>query len=211
MIARRTAGAALLVYAVATFAANALIAAPGGEYEPKAVSDYVSSGHYAIAFGAAYLGCLGAVALLPFVLGMRTEIGRLGDLAWGLGVAAATTGVIGWFIAGGVDVAMAEGGTRVHAGVTSPTVYALTEIGNLLSWCAPALFIGVVAILLSRANSLPRWLRVFSAVAGVCGILAPFFFTFFVYLLWTLVLAVTLVLRRVTTTSPVLQPQPSLV
>ena len=136
------------------------------------------------------------MALLPFVLGVRAEIGRLGELAWGLGVAAATTGVIGWFIAGGVDVAMAEGGTSVRAGVTNPTVYALTEIGNLLSWCAPALFMGVVAILLSRTKSLPRWLRVFSAVAGVCGILAPFFFTYFIYLLWTLVLGVTLVARQ---------------
>ena len=89
---------------------------------------------------------------------------------------------------------MAEGGSAVQAGVTNPTVYTLTEIGNLLSWCAPALFIGVVAILLSRAKSLPRWLRVFSAVAGVCGILAPFFFTFFIYLLWTLVLG--LIARR---------------
>jgi hypothetical protein len=211
MTTRRTAGAALLVYAVATFAANTIIAAPGGEYESKAVSAFVSSGHYAIAFAAAYLGCLGAVALLPFVLGVRTEIGRHGDLAWGLGVAAVTTGVIGWFIAGGVDVAMAEGGTSVHAGVTSPTVYALTEIGNLLSWCAPALFMGVVAILLSQTKSLPRWLRVFSAVAGVCGILAPFFFTFFIYLLWTLVLGLALLAQRATTTSSAPQLQPSLV
>ena len=136
------------------------------------------------------------MALLPFVLGVRAELGHLGELAWGLGVAAATTGVIGWFISGGVDVAMAEGGSSVRAGVTHPTVYTLTEIGNLVSWCAPALFMGIVAILLSRATSLPRWLRVFSAVAGVCGILAPFFFTFFVYLLWTLVLGITLVSRR---------------
>lgn len=211
MTTRRTAGAALLTYAVTTFAANTLIAAPGGEYEPKAVSDFISSSHYAIAFTAAYIGCLGAVALLPFVLGVRKEIGHHGDLAWGLGVAAAATGVVGWFVAGGVDVAMAEGGSRVHAGVTNPSVYVFTEIGNLLSWCAPALFIGVVAILLSRTQSFPRWLRVFSAVAGVCGILAPFFFTFFIYLLWTVVLALALLVQRATTTSSAPQPQPSLV
>ena len=120
MITRRTAGAALLVYAVATFAANSFIAAPGGTYEPTTVARYVSSGHYGIAFAAAYLGCLGALALLPFVLGVRAEIGRLGELAWGLGVAAATTGVIGWFIAGGVDVAMAEGGSAVKAASHEP-------------------------------------------------------------------------------------------
>jgi hypothetical protein len=94
--------------------------------------------------------------------------------------------------------------------VTHPTVYTLTEIGNLLSWCAPALFIGLVAVLLSRAASLPRWLRVFSVVAGVCGVLAPFFFTYFVYLLWTLVFGLTLVARRAS--SPAArQAQPSVV
>jgi len=172
------------------------------------VASYVDSGHFALAFAAAYLGCLGAVAVLPFVLGVRDDLGGHGDLAWGLGVGAATTGVIGWFISAGVDVAMAEGGSTVPAGVPHPVVYTITEIGNLVSWCAPALFVGSVALLMSRAPALPHWLRIFSVVAGVCGILAPFFFTFFVYLVWVLVLGVTLVAKR---TSPVPQPSASLV
>ena len=208
MNASRTAGTALLLYGVATFVASALIAAPGGQYEPEGVVNYIDSGHFPIAFVAAYLGCLGAVAVLPFVLGIRGELGLHSDLAWGLGVAAATTGVIGWFVSAGVDVAMAEGGSTVPAGVPHPVVYTLTEIGNLLSWCAPALFVGIVALLLSRATTLPRWLRVFSAIAGVCGILAPFFFTFFLYLLWTLVFGAVLVARS---TSPAHRPQPSIV
>lgn len=208
MIARRTAGVALLLYGAATFVANALIAAPGGQYDPAGVVKYVDSGHFPVAFAAAYLGCLGAVAVLPFVLGIRDELGPLSDLAWGLGIAAATTGVIGWFVNAGVDVAMAEGGTTVPAGVPHPVVYTITEIGNLLSWCAPALFIGIVAILLSRVPTFPRWLRVFSALAGVCGILAPFFFTYFLYLLWTLVLGGTLLARR---SSSERQPQESIV
>lgn len=196
MITRRTAGAALLLYGVATFAANSLIAAPGGQYEADGVASYVRSGHFPVAFAAAYLGCLGAVAVLPFVLGIRGQLGPASDLAWGLGVAAATTAVIGWFVSAGVDVAMAEGGSTVPAGVPHPVVYTITEIGNLLSWCAPALFIGIIAILLSRVQTLPRWLRVFSAVAGVCGILAPFFFTYFLYLLWTLAFGASLMARR---------------
>lgn len=196
MITRRTAGAALLLYAVATFVANALIAAPGGQYEAAGVANYVDSGHFPVAFAAAYLGCLGAVSVLPFVLAIRGQLGPWSDLAWGLGVAAATTSVIGWFVSAGVDVAMAEGGSTVPAGVPHPIVYMITEIGNLLSWCAPALFIGIIAILLSRVQTLPRWLRTFSAVAGVCGILAPFFFTYFIYLLWTLTFAATLMARR---------------
>ena len=208
MTTRRTAGAALLVYGVATFVANTLIAAPGGQYDPNGVARFIDHGHIPVVFAAAYAGCLGAVALIPFVLGLRKELGSSGDFAWSLGVAAATTGVVGWFVSAGVDVAMAEGGTRVPAGVPQPVLYTITEIGNLVSWCAPALFIGIVAILLSRMMTLPRWMRVFSAVAGVCGILAPFFFTFFLYLLWTLVLGAILVTRQV---SPRRLPEPSIV
>ncbi len=210
MIARRTAGAALLLHGVATFAASALIAAPGGQYDAGGVARFVDSAHFPVAFVAAYVGCLGSVAALFFVLGIRDALGSSGDLAWGLGVAATTTGVIGWFFSAGVEVAMAEGGTAVPAGVPHPVVYTLTEIGNLLSWCAPALFLGVVGILLSRATLLPRWLRVFSAVAGVCGIFAPLYLTYFVYLLWTLVLGATLVARRAPSASAS-QPQASIV
>ncbi len=198
----RKAGLALLLYGLATFVATALIAAPGGQYEPASVARFVDSGHFALAFVAAYVGCLGAVAVLPFVLGIRDDLGRNRDLAWGLGVAAATTGVIGWFISAGVDVAMAEGGSVVPAGVPDPVVYTITEIGNLVSWCAPALFVGLIGILLSRVPTLPRWLRIFSAVAGVCGILAPLFFTFFVYLVWTLVLGGMLVTQRTSVRTP---------
>jgi hypothetical protein len=208
MISRRTAGAALLLYGVATFVANTMIAAPGGDYESAAVTRFVDSGHFPITFAAAYIGCFGALAVLPFVMGIRGELGPLSDLAWGLGVGAATTSVIGWFVSAGVDVAMAEGGSTVQAGVPHPAVYTITEIGNLLSWCAPALFVGVLAILLSRVQTLPRWLRVFSAVAGMCGILAPFFFTFFVYVLWVLIFGAMLVARD---TSPARQPHDSIV
>jgi hypothetical protein len=202
MTTPRTTGIALLLYGLATFAANALIAAPGGEYDVAGVTGFVDSGHYPVAFAAAYLGCLGALAVLPFVLGVRSVLGARGELAWGLGIAAATTGVIGWFVSAGVDVAMAEGGTDVPAGVPHPVVYTLTEIGNLLSWCAPALFVGLVALLLSRAGTFPRWLRIFSAVAGVCGVLAPFFFTYFVFLLWTLVLGTRLAAQRAPSERP---------
>ncbi len=196
MTTRRSAGAALLTYGLGTLAASLLVAAPGGNYDSAAVTSFVAPHHYVVAFAAAYLGCLASVAVLPFVLGVRDELGRVSDLAFGLGVAATTTGVVGWFVSAGVDVAMAEGSATVREGVPQPVVYTLTEIGNLVSWCAPALFVGLIALLLSRVSTLPRWLRVFSAVAGVCGIFAPFFFTFFVYLLWTVVLGGTLLMRR---------------
>jgi Na+/H+-dicarboxylate symporter len=77
-----------------------------------------------------------------------------------------------------------------------PVFYTLTEIGNLLAVCGPALCLGVAALVLATRGPLPTWLRVFSVLAGVCGVLAPFYFTYFVYALWTLVAGITWTLGR---------------
>ena len=78
------------------------------------------------------------------------------------------------------------------------------------SRCGPALCIGVAALVLAARGPLPGWLRIFSAAAGVCGILAPFFFTYFLFVLWTITAGIALALTspqpRITN-----EPQPSLV
>jgi hypothetical protein len=177
--------------------------APGGEYATSGVPHYVSSGHWPAAFAVAYLGAMAALGLGVFGHGLRTSDGlvghALGDLCWALAIAGTTLSVGGFFVAAGVDVAMAEGGHTVQAGVPHPIVYTLTEIGNLLLVCAPAFFAGVIAMVLAARSTLPTWLRVFSGVAGVCGILAPFYVTYFVFVLWVLVAGVALLVssRRV--------------
>src|SRR6476469_5251555 len=80
---------------------------------------------------------------------------------------------------------MAESGHAVQTGVAHPVVYTLTEIGHLLAFCSPAFFVGVAAVALAVRAPMPTWLRVVTAVAGVCGILAPLFFTYFLFALWT--------------------------
>jgi len=54
------------------------------------------------------------------------------------------------------------------------------------------------------------WLRAFSVVAGLCGILAPFFFTYFVFVLWTIATGLTLLARRPSQAAAT-EPAPSLV
>jgi hypothetical protein len=155
------------------------------------VADYVRSGHWLTAFVVWYVGALCALGLLVAGVGLRRLGGQLGEMLWALAVAGTTVSVVGAFVAGGVDVAMAEGRAAVPAGVPHPVVYTLTEIGNLLAVCAPALFVGVAALLLAARGPLPRWLRAFSVLAGVCGILAPLFFTYGVFVLWTIVAGIT--------------------
>ncbi len=183
----RSAGIGLLVYAVGTTAGFVGAGGPGGSYEPDIVAAYMDPGHYARSLAFWYLGGLGALGLLAFGHGMRRLGGVLGETAWGLSVAGSAISVVGAFVGGGLVVALAEGSTPVQSGVPHEVVYTISEIGNLLALCGPAFFVGVLAILLGARGGLPRWLGVFSVVAGLCGILLPFYFTIPVYLVWTLV------------------------
>jgi len=191
----RTAGIGLLVYGLGTAAAFMGSGAPGGAYRGTAVESYVAGAHWVTAFSLWYVGALAALGLVLLGIGLRALSG-LGDVLWGLCVAAAATSVTGAFVAGGVDVAMAEGGSAVASGVPHPVVYTLTEIGNLLAVCSPALFVGVGAILVAARGHLPGWVRVVTVLAGVCGVLAPFFVTYFVYLLWVIAVGVALTSSR---------------
>jgi hypothetical protein len=191
MHTRRSAGIALAFYGVVTFLAFGFNA-PGGNYSETAVARFISSGHMWTAFGLGYLGILGALAILVFGARMRGEAGSSGDLVWGLTLVGTATSLVGWFVTGGLAVAMAEGGDPVRGAIAHPVVYTVSEIGNLLAVCSPALCVGVASILLARQASLPRWLQVFTMVAGVCGVLASFYFTYFVFVLWTLVAGMAL-------------------
>jgi len=191
----RTAGIGLLVYGLGTAAAFMGSGAPGGGYRDAAVGSYIASTHWVTAFALWYVGALAALGLVLLGNGLRALSG-VGALLWGLAIAAAATSVTGAFVSGGIDVAMAEGGNAVGSGVPHPVVYALTEIGNLLAVCSPALFVGVGAIVLAARGHLTGWVRVVTVLAGVCGVLAPFFFTYFVYLLWVIAAGIALTASR---------------
>ena len=198
MHTRRAAGVALSTYGVATFLAFSNNA-PGGDYQDSAVTGFISATHMWTAFALAYLGIAGALAVLVFGSRMRREGG---DLVWGLAVAGTATSLVGWFLTGGLATAMAEGGAPVRDAIAHPVVYTISEIGNLLAVCSPALCVGVIAIVLAVRTPMPAWLRAFSVVAGVCGILAPFFFTYLVFVLWTLVAGVAFAASRQPASAP---------
>lgn len=190
----RTTGIGLLVYVIGLIA-EIQFSGPGGDYESAGVASFVSSGNWAIAFATGYVGWFSALGLLVFAAGLRPRLRRSGDTFWALGVIATACAVIGWTLSRGITVAFAEGGHAVQQGVSGPVVYTFSEIANLVAACAPAFCLGVMAWLLAAEAGLPRWLRVFSRVAGVCGMLGAFYFPMPVYLLWMLVLGVWLVAR----------------
>jgi hypothetical protein len=202
----KAAGIGLLVYGIGVTAAFMSLGAPGGDYEPAGVAGYVASGHWPTAFALSYLAAFAALGLLVFGQALRGLGGAVGELVWGAAIAGTATSVVGAFVTGGLDVAMAEGGSSVQAGVPHPVVYAITEIGNLLCVCGPAFFAGVIAVVLAVRAPFPAWLRAFSVLGGVCGILAPFFFTYFIFVIWAVVAGVFLSTSRTEVAESALAP-----
>jgi hypothetical protein len=185
-LASRAAGIALLVYGVGTTVGGLWSGSPGGDYEDSLVTSYIRQGHWVPAFALWYLCALSGLALLVLGSRLRRTGDWLGDVLWGLAVAGSAVCIAGSFVSGGLEVAMAEGGHAVQTGVPHPVVYTITEIGNLIAVCGPALTVGVGAILVAARLPLPRGWRVVTVLAGVCGVLAPLFFTLFAYVLWTI-------------------------
>ncbi|MDT7574430.1 MAG: hypothetical protein QOH17_763 [Pseudonocardiales bacterium] len=183
---RRTAGFGLLAFGIGTPLAFIGIGAPGGDYSDHAVASFVASGHWPVAFALAYLGAFASLGLLPFARRMRHELGTAGEVFWGLSVAGTAAGVIGWFMLGGVAVAVAEGGDTVAA-LPHPVFYLAGEIGVLIAICASAFLVGVAALMLGVKAALPTPLRVLSWVGGVSGILAAFYFPLPLFFLWAIV------------------------
>lgn len=204
---RRAAGLGLIAYGLGTPVAFMAINSPGGNYDDKVVAAYVSSGHWVAAFVLAYVGAFAALGLLAFGSRMREELGAAGRAVWGLSVGAATAGVVGWFLVGGVAVAAAEGSPAV-ATVAHPVVYMLTEMGNLVAVCSSAFLVGVAALVLVARARLSIGLRVVTAIAGVCGIVAPLFFPIFLFWLWAIGFGVYLTASRSRRPEPIVEVQP---
>ena len=89
--------------------------------------------------------------------------------------------------------------------------YLFTEIGNAMAVCGPGLCVGIIAIVLAVRGGLPIWLRVLSVIGGVGGILAPFYFTYFVCVLWAVVMAITIIVNGRTAQSKAARPAASMV
>jgi hypothetical protein len=203
----RWAGVGLLAYTLATLVAFMFSGAPGGDYADSDVVAYIAPGHAVTVFALFYVSALGALALVVFGAGVR-RLPAIGQPLAALSAVGAAISVTGSLLAGGVAVATLEGGAAVRQGTPHAVVYLTTEIGHLMASCGPALAIGVAAIVLAVRAQMRMWLRVVAVVGGLCGILAPFYFTYFVYVLVMVILSIALLMGR---TVRARMPEPSIV
>jgi hypothetical protein len=120
---------------------------------------------------------------------MRSELRSGCDPFWGLAVGGVAASVVGWFLLGGIPVVFAEGGTAL-AGLPHDVVYAMSEVSILVAVGASSFLVGAAALVLAARAPLSAPIRAFTAVGGVCGLLAAFYFPIFIFWLWAIAFGV---------------------
>ena len=190
----RSAGLGLLVF-LAGIVAWSFAGTMGGTFHESEVQAFIEGQHRTLDFVLYTVGALTSIGLLVFGWAVRDRLDRVGELVWGLSIAGVATAVSGLFVLGGFQVAMAEGDEQAQE-IPQSVAYTIGTIGHLFAGPAPALFVGVIALLLAAKAELPGWLRVFTVLAGVCAITAALYFTAAVYLLWLLIFGIWVVARR---------------
>jgi hypothetical protein len=204
------AGVGAVAFGILTFLAFFLANPPGSKYNASDVDAYLAKGHRAVVIVAMYLGWLGVVGLICFLGHLRGYVGGEGIAAsvfWGSGVAAAASFALGWSVDGGQIIAHLEGGKALS--VSPAVTHLISEVGSVLfifGSGSAMLGFGLIALMIASRETLPRWLRWLTLVAGVCGIAGPLFFTFFLLLLWAIAFGIWLLAAgRSSTAPPVLQ------
>jgi hypothetical protein len=80
---------------------------------------------------------------------------------------------------------LGEGGTAL-AGLPHDGVYALSELGILVTVGASSFLVGAAALVMAARASLAGALRAVCVVGGLGGVLAPFFFPLFLFWQWAI-------------------------
>ena len=194
------AGFGALAFSVLTFTAMILANSPGGAYEESTVTEYLAKGHFPVVLLALCLGLLGVVGLLCLLSYLRELMGTGGDaqqpgnVFWGTGVASAACFAVGWGFVAGQPVAHAEAGSVL---AIPPTItHLISETGGsvMIFGSGPMLLGLALAVLFLKPRALPTWLRWLTLVAAIAAFAGLAYFTFFLVLIWGVVLGVWLLI-----------------
>jgi hypothetical protein len=192
---RVRAGIGAIVFSVSTVAALVLANPPGGNYSSKTVTDYLAKGHRIEVIVAMHLALVGLVGLVFLLAHFRSvlDAGTAQTVFWGTGVAAAAAFAVGWGFVGGQVVAHWEGGSAIA--IPLSVTYLVSEVGVVLVYGSGAILLGcaLIVFVLNARSVIPTWLRRLTLVAGVAGIGGLAFFTFYLLMLWGIVVGVWLV------------------
>lgn len=202
------AGIGAIAFSTSTVAALVIANPPGGNYSASNVTDYLASGHRIAVLIVMHLALIGLVGLISMLAHFRDMLpaGTARSAFWGTGVAAAGAFAVGWSIVGGQIVAHWEGGSAIKIPVA--VTYLISEVGAVLIYGAGAVMLGcaLIVLVLNARGLLPSWLRWMTLGAGIAGIAGLAFITFYLLMLWGVVVGVWLVTRAVRSAEPLVAP-----
>jgi hypothetical protein len=115
--------------------------------------------------------------------------GRLGRLAWGTGLLGAAALLIGWVLQFAPSVSLQGGVPALDPAISMTFIYA----GYAVFFAAGGMLLGIAILTFAiGGHAAPMWVRAFSALAGLIGILSGANIPFYVVLLWGLVVGIWL-------------------
>jgi hypothetical protein len=204
------AGIGAIAFSISTVVALTIANSPGGDYDASNVTDYLASGHRIAVLVVVHLALIGLVGLILMLAHFRDLLpaGTARSAFWGTGLAAAGAFAVGWSIIGGQVVAHWEGGSAIT--IPLAVTYLISEVGSVLIYGTGALLLGcaLIILMLNTRGLLPSWLRRTTLAAGVAGIAGLAFITFYLLMLWGIMVGVWLVLRAVRSTAPLVAAPP---
>jgi hypothetical protein len=202
------AGIGALAFSISTVAALTIANSPGGNYSASQVTDYLASGHRIAILVVMHLALVGLVGLIAMLAHFRDMLptGTARSAVWGTGVASAGAFAVGWSIVGGQVVAHWEGGSAIT--IPLAVTYLISEVGSVLIYGVGALLLGcaLIILMLNTRGVLPSWLRWMTLAAGIAGIAGLAFITFYLLMLWGIVVGVWLVTRAIRSATPLVAP-----
>jgi len=196
------AGVGAIGFAVLTFAAIFFVNWPGGGYSESIAKSYVAPGNLPVALIGTLIGLIGVVGLIGLLAYLRQAaeesspaISLVPQIVWGVGLVGAASFAVGWGLVSAQPLAHVESG--VDLGVAPTLTYMISEATSAIIFGPAPMLVGLALIVLTVGSGkvLPPWLRWSTLVAGVVALTSLAFFTFFLFLVWSIVIGVWLLTK----------------
>jgi hypothetical protein len=188
---RRVAGIGGIAFAVFLTVTLAYAGTKGGEYTAASVAAIVDQSltTILISFFLIAISIIGLVVLMAYLSETGFGADRLGRVAWGTGLLGAASLLIGWVLQFAPSVSLSGGVPALDPAISMTFIYA----GYAVFFAAGGMLLGIAILTLAiGGHAVPMWVRAFSALAGLIGLLSIANIPFYPMLLWGLVVGIWL-------------------
>jgi hypothetical protein len=195
------AGVGAIGFAVLTFVATFVVNWPGGGYSESIAKSYVAPGNLPVALAGTLTGLIGVVGLICLFAYLKQAAEQssrqstlVPQIVWAVGLVGAASFAVGWGLVSAQPLAHVEAG--VDLGVAPTLTYMISEATSAIIFGPAPMLVGLALIVLTigAGKSLPSWLRWLTLGAGVVALTSLAFFTFFLFLVWSIVIGVWLLI-----------------